>query len=320
VGPDLRWTGFAWQEIAAGPNGERHASIIQLNRSRQLPFKIVQLRNLGDKMGMDTRRTRSLAGFGFLHDGSVDSLVRFVQDGFDLRDDQETADLVAFLLSFSGSDLPPPPFNDPERPPGLSGKDVHAAVGRQITAEATTSSMVDDMIALVRSPGSRVDLIVRGSENGLRRGWLFDPVRRRFRSDRNGEELSPEALRALAGEGRELTYTLVPRDSGRRIGIDRDEDGYFDLTEVEFGSDPANPLQHPLPPRMDNVTFMDGAVTLSWSAVPGRTYRVQFKHGLDDSTWLALPGDVVATATTATKLDRVGDNAAERYYRVLLVD
>ena len=320
VGPDLRWTGFAWEEIAAGANGERHASLIQLNRSRQLPFKIVQLRNLGDKMGMDTRQTRSQAGFGFLHDGSVDSLVRFVQDGFDLRDDQETSDLVAFLLSFTGSDLPPAPLNDPERPPGLAGKDVHAAVGRQITTAGTPLGLVDDMIALATAPTDRLELIVRGSESGLRRGWLFDPVRQQFLSDRNGEELSPQALRGLAGEGRELTYTLVPRDSGRRIGIDRDEDGYFDVTEVEFGSDPADPLQHPLPPRIGNVTFVDDGVILSWSAVPGRTYRVQFKQSLDDPTWLELPGEVVATATTATKSD-VGENdAAERYYRILLID
>jgi hypothetical protein len=320
VGPDLLWTGLEWEAIEPGPNGERHASLIQLNRSRQLPFKIVQLRNLGDKMGMDTRQTRSLAGFGFLHDGSVDSLVRFLQDGFDLRDDQETANLVAFLLALSGSDLPTAPLNDPERPPGLAAKDVHAAVGRQVTVAAPASTRIDDMIALAASPASRVDLIVRGSQNGRPRGWLFDPARAQFSSDRNGEEFSALALSELIGNGNEFTYTLVPRNSGRRISIDRDDDGYFDLTEVEFGSDPTDSTQHPPPPAIGNVAVADGRATLVWSAVPGRTYRVQFKQSLNDPGWLDLPGDVVARATTAAKIDVLGDDTGERYYRVLLID
>src|SRR6185369_15841553 len=103
--------------------GEHHAAFAAIERSSHLPFKIQSLRNLFDKFGMDFLSTSNRSGFGFFHDGSVDTLVRFVQDGFDLRTDQETADMMAFLLSFSGSDLPAGSTIDQDRPPGLLSGD-----------------------------------------------------------------------------------------------------------------------------------------------------------------------------------------------------
>jgi YVTN family beta-propeller protein len=243
LGPDMTFTALRWIGFPVGPQGEHHSALIALSRSSDLPFKISQLRNLADKTGFNLDTNRSRAGFGFLHDGSVDSLARFVQDGFDFRDDQETADMVAFMLSLTGSDLPPGSFTDTDRPPGLAGKDVPAGVGRQITIQdPATNGMVTAMIQLATSPTARVDLVVRGMVAGTHRGWVFDRLFQRFDSDRNTEIIAADSLRALAGDLNPLTYSLVPRGSGVRIGVDRDEDGYFDLTEIEFGSDPTNPL------------------------------------------------------------------------------
>jgi hypothetical protein len=50
---------------------------------------------------------------------------------------------------------------------------------------------------------------------------------------------------ALAGPGTEITLTLVPEGTGRRLGIDRDDDRYGDATESELGTDPADPADHP---------------------------------------------------------------------------
>ncbi len=243
VGPDLTWTGIQWRQFPTGTNGEHHAALLAIERSSMLPFKIAQLRNLYEKAGMDLLHTTSQVGFGFFHDGSVDSLARFIQDSFDFRDDQETADMVAFLVSFTGSDLPPGSFVAPDRPPGLPARDVPASVGRQITvSDPTPAQLIDDMIALATSPTGRVDLVARGIREGLYRGWVFDRSTGRFQSDRNGETILPKDLQALVKPTNPLTYTVVPRGSGVRLGVDRDEDGYFDLSEVEFGSDPGNPL------------------------------------------------------------------------------
>ena len=172
---------------------------------------------------MDLFHSSSQAGFRFFHDGSVDSLTRFVQDGFDFRDDQETANLLAFLLSFTGSDLPPGSPTDPDRPPGLPSKDVPAAVGKQITVSSPTPvQLVTDMINLALSQTGRVDLVVYGVKSGTNRGWVLDRTTRQFQSDRNGETISPDGLRLLADPNSPLTYTVVPRGSGPRIGVDRD--------------------------------------------------------------------------------------------------
>jgi hypothetical protein len=55
-----------------------------------------------------------------------------------------------------------------------------------------------------------------------------------------------------------------------------------------------------------------------WSAVPGRSYQIQFRNELADTTWTSLPGTVIATNTTASKFDDTG-GSAHRFYRVMLV-
>ncbi|NOS70121.1 MAG: hypothetical protein HOP33_09345 [Verrucomicrobia bacterium] len=413
VGVDMRWTGFNWTTTVSGPNGERHTAYSAIERSSILPFKIQSLRNLFDKTGMDFLTTTNRSGFGFFHDGSVDTLVRFIQDGFDIRADQETADVVAFLLSFTGSDLLPGSLTDPDRPPGALSRDTHAAVGRQITiTSSATSTFIDQLIGIATPAASRVDVVVKGFQSGVARGWFFNRTNGLFQSDRVTETLSPTSLRALANAGNPLTYTAVPRDSGRRIGIDRDEDGFFDRDEVDFGSDPANALslatnrpptlaaltnrlvfagqtisftatatdpdipaqqftfslagsppagaainstnglftwmpdatQSPgtntisimvtdsgSPPRTDTknfvVTVLDlrvspptitsNGVAISWTAIPGQTYRLQYKTNLTDAAWADLSNDITATDGTMN----VNDPAIypQRFYRLLLL-
>jgi len=57
----------------------------------------------------------------------------------------------------------------------------------------------------------------------------------------------------LAGPGAELTFTAVPSGSEVRIGVDRDEDGFFDRDELDAGSNPADPVSTP-----ENVGDLDG--------------------------------------------------------------
>jgi len=98
----------------------------------------------------------------------------------------------------------------------------------------------------VVNPRPECDLIVKGNWNGLDRGWLRMSDGS-YQSDRIAEApLSSAALLALAGQpGQELTYTCVPPDSGTRIALDRDEDGYYDRDELDAGTDPADPRSHP---------------------------------------------------------------------------
>jgi hypothetical protein len=297
----------------------------------------------------------------------------------------------------------------------LPSKDTPAAIGRQTTINSPArAQLIDRMIALASASTGRVDLVVKGIENGLSRGWFYDRTTGAFLSDRAAETLSPNALRALAGVGSEQTYTLVPAGSGKRIGIDRDEDGYLDRDELDFGSDPANPLSlatntppilsaasnltvlkgtlltlkfsatdkdipaqllsfsvgpdapagasinptngiltwipsgppgaitnsitvtvtdNGSPNRSDSTTFTvvaldlvlgpirldQNGVTLSWGAIPGQTYRVQYKNRLDESNWVDLPGDITAADGIATAMDFMANTNQQRFYRVFVV-
>jgi hypothetical protein len=88
------------------------------------------------------------------------------------------------------------------------------------------------------------DLVVKARVGGQARGYVYTGGF--FRSDRASEPLlSANALRAMAGAGSELTYTGVPRACGTRMGVDRDDDTYYDRTEIDAGSDPADPLSTP---------------------------------------------------------------------------
>jgi hypothetical protein len=60
-----------------------------------------------------------------------------------------------------------------------------------------------------------------------------------------------------------------------------------------------------------------GVATLSWSALPGRTYRLQFKNQLEDA-WSNVIPDVTATGTTASATNATAGSSS-RFYRVLLL-
>jgi len=79
----------------------------------------------------------------------------------------------------------------------------------------------------------------------------------------------------------------------------------------------ANTLAGPL--HITEISFNAGLVTLTWSAVPTRAYRVLFKDNLDAPMWMPLGGEVSAVGTTASATDSVPPNA-HRFYRVIRSD
>lgn len=244
MGPDMTFSDGQFRPIEPGPNGERHLMLVSVDGSTNRTIKVAQLRNMYEKVGMEMTQPESRAGFGFLHDGSVDSLARFVSEAaFNVASDQEVADLVAFLLAFSGDDLPGGALTNMLNPPGPPGQHTHAAVGRQTTLYAAASAppwqlaLIGSMIALADT--GRVGLVVQGRVGGEQRGY----VRRSgglFQSDRAAEQLTTDELLAAATPAGPLTFTVVPAGTQVRIGIDRDADGYYDRDEHDACSDPAD--------------------------------------------------------------------------------
>ena len=296
-------------------NGNHHVQTIALARNSNLPFRGPQLRNLAEKVGMDTAGTNSRAGFGFSFNGRVDSLTRFLQLGFppSHTNDQSTADMIALLLSLSGSDFAPTVYPD-----GLPSKDVPAAVGRQLTlSQPARTPLLDAMLELTAAGASRVDLVVKGVVNDVARGWFYEAWKGWFQSDRASERLTLDELLTLIEPGNELTFTVVLHGTGQRIGIDRDEDGFFDRDELDAGSDPARATSIPL--RISVRLEAASDVVITFNSVVGRTYRLEYRSHLDEEVWTPLGPARVADATSQTTMDLSG-NQARRFYRIVQVD
>ena len=253
AGTDYRMTGPVtppYLPIAPGPMGQRHLSLVSVDGTTNVTMKIPQLRNIYQKRGFNTLRARNTAGTGVLHDGSVDSVERFISEPvFNVVSDQQIADLTAFMLAFSGSDLPQGSTTNPLEPPGPSSQDTPASVGAQTTfssAASADTARINQMIAL--ADANKVALIAHGVVAGKQRGWKYNGTGSGlWQSDKRAEIPTTSQLLALATPGGEITITVVVRGTETRLGIDRDLDGWFDADELSVCADPANPVSHPGP-------------------------------------------------------------------------
>ncbi len=99
---------------------------------------------------------------------------------------------------------------------------------------------------------------------------------------------------------------------------DFDADGATDIKEFLAGTDPTN--QGSIFRVLTLESIATGSVTVLWSALPGRTYQVQYRTNMTDAPWTDLPGVVTPNGSTGTKTDPQAGSASQRYYRVLLTD
>ncbi|MHC4975661.1 MAG: GC-type dockerin domain-anchored protein [Planctomycetota bacterium] len=234
--------------LPTGTNGQlTSAPLLQETQS----IKIPQLRNMYEKTGFDDTSISNNRGFGYIKDGSIDDLFTFLQfPGFGFSagatGDQERRDVQAFLFSFDTG--------------------THAGVGQQstlvdfATASASQMALLDQYVALAQS--GDVGLVVTGTLAGTQRSGAYIPASSHFQMDIAGESHTDAALRALAAPGSEITYTLVPAGSETRIGLDRDEDSFFNRDELDACADPADPTSTPLnsvPADLNADGTVDGA-------------------------------------------------------------
>ncbi|NBD07948.1 hypothetical protein FOF48_02495 [Corallococcus sp. Z5C101001] len=209
-------------------------------------MKIPHVRNMYTKVGMFGFPDNSffqhpesgptgdqIRGFGFTHDGAVDTLFRFFSAivfsntsiggplvGF--RNDTDRRGVEAYMMAVD-SDLAP-------------------IVGQQVTLTSTNGAAVgpriDLLVARAKAPfvskllgGStyEADLVAKAAIGTRVKGFLFDRVAGTWKPDDGTANITPQALRALANTlGQEVTFTAVPPGSGTRIALDRNLDGRLD--------------------------------------------------------------------------------------------
>ena len=220
--------------------------------NEQQIFKIPHLRNMYQKVGMfgvadvpfeDPQNMPfqgdQIRGFGFLHDGSIDTLFTFFNavvfsghsfggSAVGFQSPAQRRDMEQFMLAFDTNLAP--------------------AVGQQVTLDAAGAAVAGPRITVLetRAAAGDCDLVAKATIGGTPRGWVQVPGGL-FQSDRSSEApINDAALRALAQTGgQEITFTCVPPGSGERIGVDRDGDGAFDQDEIDAGTDPADPASYP---------------------------------------------------------------------------
>jgi YVTN family beta-propeller protein len=312
TGTDHALAAGVFQPLPPGPQGERHHLLVASDGATNRTLKVPQLRTLADRTGFDLTQTLNRAGFGVLHDGSMDTPERFVAEpAFDVTSDQDVADLIAFLLCLSGSDLPAGSPTQPLEPPGTPGRDTHAAVGRQTTltsqasAPAAQLEWIADVIALAQA--GEIGLVVHGRYGGAPRGFLWDESKQRFQSDLKVQAVSDVVLLSAAQPGSELTFTAVPFSERRRLGVDRDLDLVFDRDEVLAGTDPADPLSvpggcakppPPAPSGFSAKVVSGQLVQLSWSLASALESGLRLERaGGAGGPWTTV-ADLPAGATT----------------------
>ena len=73
-------------------------------------------------------------------------------------------------------------------------------------------------------------------------------------------------------------------------------------------------------PQVTGVAPMaNGGYAIRFLTVPDKTYRVEYKNALEESTWQPLDADVVATGENLTVEDGLA-GSSQRFYRILVLD
>lgn len=242
-----------------GSRGEiAHGGEIQI-------LKVPQLRNLYTRVGMfglpdregflpshtKEHQGEQIRGFGFLHDGATDQLLNFLKGGvFDNGElgCPEGAD-ERYGCHFNAGEIGIP---DEKTRQGLVDymmefdNDLAPIVGQQITLNSQTAAQVSARIKLfeqrAQTPfvskllGGEVtecDLIALGVIANEKRGFLFDSIQQKYRSDKASDALiSSDALIALAtSERNSLTLTCTVPGKGWQAALDSNLDGILNADQ-----------------------------------------------------------------------------------------
>ena len=168
-------------------------------------------------------------GFGFFHEGNLDSTFEFIDNFFNLQGSALTQ-MAAFVDEFDS---------------GLAPFTLYSE-WLDISTVATTkvkSYMIDQANA------GNGDLVAHGR---IKVNSVWEDVGMVWDSSPGGQVFLPDTstlgtftwsqirTMALAGDA-ELLFLGVPVWSGERIGVDRDRDGVFDGDELALNLDPTKP-------------------------------------------------------------------------------
>ena len=219
--------GLSCNTCHALPTGTARAIIPAAALQESQDFKIPHLRNVYQKLNVThAPGAASVGGFGVTHDGVDPDLFTFLSRpvfGSFAANTTIKRNLEAFVQCFDTGTAP--------------------AVGhaRTLTAANVLSGSISNDWNLLEAQATvltNLDLIVTGTIDGRRRGFVYQPGPRTYRADStNAPALTRAQLTSAALAGDVLTVSGVTPGAGMRMAIDRDGNGIPD------GDEPAPALQ-----------------------------------------------------------------------------
>ena len=207
--------------------------------------KIPHLRNAYQKVGMfgfpgQPATGEQVRGFGYLHDGSVDTLLDFFELGtaFTMTV-AESQQMEQFVLAFP-SDVAPIVGQQVSIGPGSPGSctnaNCNACLGGEVACQDVSARITLLQNRAATAFGSftlggtvtECEVVAKTVEAGEARGYLRQPGGT-YLPDDGGPAIGEAALRAKAGTpAQNIHYLCAPPGSGERMGIDRDLDAVLD--------------------------------------------------------------------------------------------
>ena len=185
-------------------------------------FKVPHERNLYQKVGrFDTSlspgdpKPQQIRGFGFIHDGTVDTLDNFFNGAvFSFGSQQLVDDMESFMFAFDSNIAP--------------------IVGQQVTITSTNKTDTQSRIALLQERAAvtgimeECDLVAAGVLGSEKVSFLYHN-NDTYVSDKAGESIrtATQLLDEINETSEALTFTCVPPGSGQRMGLDRDSNGIY---------------------------------------------------------------------------------------------
>jgi DNA-binding beta-propeller fold protein YncE len=278
--------------LPSGTNGfVVNATVLQEPQQMKVP----QLRNMYRKGGFRRTAGPQKSGFGFLHDGSADTLTNFfAMPVFNGWPSGTKDDIVTFLNAFDTGTAP------------LVG---YQFVLTQANAAASATTNAFALTTTCAAAGD-CDVTAHGRIDGALVGLLYDAAAATWRSDAAGVGPFTQAQlvsRAQAGNAA-LAFTCVTPGQGNRVALDRDGDGTRNGDEGLLAYGAATPgcagastLVANSEPRVGNALF-----GYAMANTQPNTFGV-FAMALGQSSLPALGVNVLVDPLTAVTLGLAAD-------------
>lgn len=98
------------------------------------------------------------------------------------------------------------------------------------------------------------------------------------------------------------------------------------LNTLGLESDPSSEISYAVPdfgpprPRLLSIsTPIQRKIMLTWTSVPGSTYRVAYKNDLSDTDWVDLSQNITATASTTSWVGPLSSSVRSKFFAIRLV-